>query len=91
MQQSNTTTAFTGKAIYFLTNDADNAVVALPIGTDGTLSTGTVTKTGGAGSNAIDGDTKQKAMPDALVGQSALTVVGQVSGNSPTRATERTY
>ena len=66
-------------AIYFLTNDQTNAVVALPIAGDGTLSNGTVTPTGGAGSNSIDGKTNQPAISDALVGQSALTVAGQVS------------
>jgi hypothetical protein len=70
--------AATGKAVYFITNDAENAVVALPIGKDGMLSAGTVTKTGGAGSNSIDGMTMMAAVPDALVGQSALTVVGNV-------------
>jgi len=68
-----------GKAVYFLTNDKENAVVALPIGKDGMLSKGTVTKTGGAGSIAINGATGQPGVPDALVGQSALTVVGTVS------------
>jgi hypothetical protein len=68
-----------GKAVYFLTNGAENAVVALPIGKDGMLAKGTVTKTGGAGSAAINGATKQPALPDALVGQSSLTVVGNVS------------
>ena len=72
--------ATAGKAIYFLTNDAENAVVALPIGKDGMLAAGSVTKTGGAGSNSIDGMTKKAAAPDALVGQSALTVVGNVCG-----------
>jgi len=73
--------ATVGKAIYFLTNDAENAVVAVPIGADGMLSKGTVMKTGGAGSIAVD--TKGKpATPDALVGQSALTVVGNVSQQS---------
>jgi hypothetical protein len=67
-----------GKAIYFLTNDAENAVVAVPIGKDGMLSKGTVVKTGGAGSNSLDA-MGQPAVPDALVGQSALTVVGNVS------------
>ncbi|KAH7070058.1 hypothetical protein FB567DRAFT_539749 [Paraphoma chrysanthemicola] len=65
-----------GKAVYFLTNDKENAVVALPIGADGTLSNGTVTNTGGAGSIAIDGATMQPGVPDALVGQSSLTVAG---------------
>jgi hypothetical protein len=68
-----------GKAVYFITNGAENSVVALPIGQDGMLSRGTVTKTGGAGSVAIDRATKQPAMTDALIGQSSLTVVGNVS------------
>lgn len=67
-----------GKAIYFLTNEAENAVVALPIDKDGMLSAGTVTKTGGAGSASINGMTGQPATPDPLVGQSALTVAGNV-------------
>ena len=66
-----------GKAVYFITNDDVNAVAALPIGNDGTLSQGTVTETGGAGSIALDAD-KQPATPDALVGQSALTIAGNV-------------
>ncbi|KAK0637907.1 hypothetical protein DIS24_g10360 [Lasiodiplodia hormozganensis] len=65
-----------GKAVYFLTNDAQNAVVALPIAADGTLSDGTVTATNGAGSNAIDGTTNKTSAPDALVGQSSLTIAG---------------
>jgi hypothetical protein len=68
-----------GKAVYFLTNGAENSVVAIPIGKDGSLSKGSVTKTGGAGSAAVDGTTKKPALPDALVGQSSLTVVGNVS------------
>lgn len=68
-----------GKAVYFLTNEAENAVVALPIGKDGKLSNGTITKTGGAGSIAVDGATNQPAIPDALISQSALVVAGNVS------------
>ena len=68
----------TGKAIYFLTNDAENAVVALPIDKNGMLSKGTITKTGGKGSISINGATMQPAVTDALVSQSALTVVGSV-------------
>jgi hypothetical protein len=68
-----------GKALYFLTNNKQNAVVALPIGMDGTLSEGTVTATGGMGSNSIDGATNETTGPDALVGQAALTIAGQVS------------
>jgi hypothetical protein len=70
-----------GKAIYFLTNGAENAVVALPIGKDGLLAKGTTTKTNGAGSASINGATKQPAAPDALVAQSSLTIVGNVSDN----------
>ncbi|MBE3040984.1 hypothetical protein IMZ48_00020 [Candidatus Bathyarchaeota archaeon] len=72
--------AVTGKAIYFITNDEVNSVAALPIANDGTLSQGTVTKTGGAGSVAVDAD-GQPATPDALVGQSALTIAGNVRTN----------
>lgn len=64
-----------GQAIYFMTNDAENSVVAIPIGSDGTLSGGVLTSTGGAGSNAVNADNKP-AVPDALVSQSALTLVG---------------
>ncbi|KAK4938796.1 hypothetical protein LTR10_020803 [Elasticomyces elasticus] len=65
------------KAVYLITNDQQNAVAAVPIAADGTLSAGTITLTGGAGSNVIDGATKQPAAPDALDGQSALTIAGQ--------------
>jgi len=65
--------------VYFMTNDAENAIVALPIGKDGMLSKGMVTKTGGAGSISIDGATMQPALTDALIGQSSLTVAGNVS------------
>ncbi|KAI1370560.1 hypothetical protein F4677DRAFT_350502 [Hypoxylon crocopeplum] len=66
----------TGKAVYLLTNDAVNSVVALPIKDDGTLTAGTVTPSGGKGSNSIDGATMKPAGPDALVSQSALTIAG---------------
>jgi hypothetical protein len=62
-----------------ITNDQSNSVVALPVGSDGTLSKGTLTPTGGEGSNTIDGATNQPAAPDALVAQSSLTRVGNVS------------
>jgi 4-hydroxy-3-methylbut-2-en-1-yl diphosphate synthase IspG/GcpE len=68
-----------GKAVYILTNEAKNAVVALPIAHDGTLSNGTVTSTAGAGGIAIDGMTNSPLLPDALLSQSSLTVVGNVS------------
>ncbi|KAJ2904437.1 uncharacterized protein MKZ38_008110 [Zalerion maritima] len=68
--------ASTGQAVYFITNGVEeNAVVAVPIGADGTLSGGTTTGTGGQGSVAVDAD-GQPAVPDALVGQSALSLAG---------------
>lgn len=65
-----------GKALYLISNDAENQVVALPIGMDGKLAKGVSMATGGAGSNSIDGSTNQPAVPDALVSQSAVTVAG---------------
>lgn len=67
-----------GKAVYVMTNDEQNGVLALPIKKDGTLSKGQVALTGGAGSIAVDAD-GNPATPDALVSQSALTVAGNVS------------
>ncbi|KAF9875239.1 hypothetical protein CkaCkLH20_07059 [Colletotrichum karsti] len=64
------------RAAYLLTNDKMNSIVALPIGPDGLLAAGTVTSSSGAGSNSISGMTNKPAAPDALVSQSALTVVG---------------
>lgn len=72
-----------GKALYIITNEATNEVVALPIGMDGMLSTGISMATGGAGANAVDGSTNEPAAPDALVSQSALTVAGNVSITLP--------
>lgn len=69
----------TGEAIYFITNNAENAVVAVSIGDNGTLSGGTVTLTSGKGSNSIDGTTHQPAGPDALVSQGAVDVAEKVT------------
>ncbi|KAF3006081.1 hypothetical protein E8E13_011060 [Curvularia kusanoi] len=66
-----------GKAIYFLTNGDTNGIVALPIGSDGMLSQGTITKTGGAGSVSLESATKKPALQDALNSQSSLTIVGK--------------
>ncbi|KAI0836965.1 hypothetical protein F5Y06DRAFT_272716 [Hypoxylon sp. FL0890] len=75
-QQSTNACKATGKAVYLITNDAENAIVALPIQADGTVAKGTVTPVGGKGSNAIDSATNQSAGPDALLSQSALTIAG---------------
>ena len=50
--------------MYSLTNDATNGVVSLPIGSDGMLSKGTITKTGGAGRVSIESATKKQAIED---------------------------
>ncbi|KAM0328521.1 hypothetical protein ACHAQA_004928 [Verticillium albo-atrum] len=65
-----------GRAIYLLSNEAENSVVALPVGSDGMLSEGTSASTSGAGANSVDGSTGEPAAPDALVSQSALTIAG---------------
>lgn len=75
--EMNNKAAAMAKAVYILTNDETNGVLALPVGNDGTLSKGKVAKTGGAGSIAVDAD-GNPATPDALVAQSALTVAGNV-------------
>ena len=66
------------KAIYLLTNDASNAVIALKVNRDGTLSQGSITPTGGKGANEINVMTGMPAGPDALSSQSALTIAGSV-------------
>jgi hypothetical protein len=71
--------AANAKAIYFITNDACNSVVALKVAADGTLSDGSITGTGGAGMNAIDSATGGPAAPDALFSQGAVKVAGNVS------------
>ncbi|KAI1474268.1 hypothetical protein F4774DRAFT_342144 [Daldinia eschscholtzii] len=67
----------TGKAVYFLSNDAENTIVALPIQPDGTLKAGKRNPVNGVGSNVIDGTTKEPAAPDALVSQSSLVISGK--------------
>ncbi|KAM7208358.1 hypothetical protein V8F20_001336 [Naviculisporaceae sp. PSN 640] len=55
-----------GKAVYLITNDNANAVVALRVRPKGLVSPGTVTAANGVGSVALDSD-NQPATPDALV------------------------
>lgn len=67
-----------GKVIYMLSNEPENAVVAVPIGKDGHLTTDvTFTATGGAGMNGMDTENKP-AFPDALFSQSSVTIAGDV-------------
>jgi hypothetical protein len=60
------TSASNPQAIYFMTNAAQNSIVALRVAADGTLSDGSITSTGGAGMNGINGATGGPAAPDAL-------------------------
>ncbi|KAI1110793.1 hypothetical protein F5Y14DRAFT_454634 [Nemania sp. NC0429] len=67
----------TGTALYLISNDAPNTIVALPINEDGTLSTGTITPSGGDGAVSFAGKVGVPAKPDGLVSQSSLTIAGQ--------------
>jgi hypothetical protein len=71
------------KAIYFITNDACNSVVALKVAVDGTLSDGSITSTGGAGMNGLLAATGGVAAPDALFSQGAVKVAGHVRNAHP--------
>lgn len=70
-------TASMAKAIYFITNDAQNSVVALKVAEDGTLSDGSITSTGGAGMTGVDAN-GLPAVPDGLFSQGAVKVAGKV-------------
>lgn len=80
------------KAIYFLTNEDSNSVVAIPIGLNGTLSGGATIATGGKGGSTVN-STGGANGPDALSSQSALTVVDNVSRfpNLQTHGCQLTY
>ena len=66
-----------GKAVYIITNEKENQVLALPIDKSGILSSGTCIGTGGEGSVAVDAS-NNPAVPDALLSQSSLTIAGNV-------------
>jgi hypothetical protein len=75
---SNSTAApSAAKAIYFITNAAENSIVALKVAADGTLSDGSITPTGGAGMSGVD-STGAPAAPDSLFSQGAVKVAGNV-------------
>ena len=66
------------KAVYVMTNDVDsNAIIAMSVGSDGSLSGGSTTATGGKGGNLI-GATGMPDFPDALSVQDSVNKAGNV-------------
>lgn len=66
------------KAVYFITNNEENAVVALKVGADGMLLDGSITPTGGKGGSGVDamGVTVPQ---DGLFSQGSIRVEGEVN------------
>jgi len=77
VQRRKTPEANTGKAVYLISNNVENAVAAVLVNPDGTLGHASVTATGGCGASSLNA-MGQPAMPDSLVSQSALTIAGMV-------------
>ena len=71
--------ALPAKAVYFMTNEAQNAVVALPVSKDGSLSTWTMTATGAAGGSLVSAMDGTPDGPDALGSQGSVQVADDVS------------
>lgn len=71
------------KAVYLLSNEVQNSVVALKVNPDGTLSPGSVHFTGGKGAAAIDDATNATAGRDVLYSQSSLKADGNVCSSPP--------
>ena len=71
------------KAIYFITNAAENSVVALKVARDGTLLDGSITATRGNGMVGVDAK-GAPAGPDGIFSQGALKVSGNVCPFYPT-------
>ncbi|KAL9110012.1 MAG: hypothetical protein Q9227_005351 [Pyrenula ochraceoflavens] len=66
------------QAIYFMSNQATNSILSVPIAKNGTLMDGRSINTGGAGANLIDSMTGQPAAPDALASQGSVTIAGNM-------------
>ena len=73
----------TAKAVYFLTNQQPNAVVSLKDNSDGTLTDGSITMTGGDGVTGMPLANGSPLGKGTLFGQGAVTVAGQVSKQLP--------
>ena len=67
------------KAIYFMTNAADNSIVALPVMENGNVMDGSITPTGGKGQSSVDAMTNKPNAVDGAASQGAVRVAGQAS------------
>ena len=67
-----------GKAVYFLDNEVQNSIVALRVNSNGTLSDGSITATGGAGGVAIHPNGPLD-VPDVLFSSGSVVVSEDVS------------
>ena len=70
--------AHPAEAVYFMTNEAQNAVVALSVAKDGSLSTWTMTATGAAGGSLVSATDGTPNGPDALGSQGSVQVTDNV-------------
>jgi hypothetical protein len=73
------------KAVYFITNAANNSIVALKVGADGKLSDGSITTTQGTGGVGVD-STGKPAIPDGTFSQSILRISDNVHITFPLRS-----
>ncbi|KAF8849685.1 hypothetical protein BDZ45DRAFT_555149, partial [Acephala macrosclerotiorum] len=94
--------ATTAKVVYFISNAANNSIVAMKVGANGSLSDGSVTPTGGAGMSGVNA-TGGAAAPDSLFSQGSIKISGntliavnpgsntismfQISSSDPTKLT----
>lgn len=63
-------------ALYFQTNEADNAIVSVKINQNGTLNEGQLTYTNGTGASEISAATNMTVAPDGLSSQGSVVVIG---------------
>ncbi|KAJ5289001.1 hypothetical protein N7478_002031 [Penicillium angulare] len=66
------------KALYLQSNEQQNSVISIPIGSDGKLYGGIATLSGGMGSDIINAMTNAPAESDALSSQSSVFVIDDV-------------
>jgi hypothetical protein len=82
------------ETLYFMTNEAANAVVSLPIAQDGSLSTWKMVATGGVGGSLVSPTNGSPDGPDALGSQGSVQVADNVSiprDSSPSCIVDKSY